>query len=161
MKKFEILKSLILIFFVSYAILQYAGRVYSPRGEYFPVFSWALFTSVRKTPWELVIEVAQIGDRKFDPPALYFELPNIFPHARARDITATKMARQLWVAEMRGLPSRHDLEKVLKRRYFKIDEPVVFHISAIRYDSLVRYKTGEILDRKIYGTYSTFLEGQK
>jgi hypothetical protein len=43
---YTVRKTLLIVFVAAYVAVAYAGGRHSPRGEYFPVFSWSLFTHV-------------------------------------------------------------------------------------------------------------------
>ncbi len=59
------------------AVAYAAGR-HSPRGEYFPAFSWSLFTYACPVRGLLELHVRRIGDRTFDASLKYFELDDYF-----------------------------------------------------------------------------------
>jgi hypothetical protein len=78
------LQTLLLSLAVLYAAVAFRGGIDSPRGEFFPVFNWSLFTYVSPTRGLLELHVKRIGDRTFDTPVNYFDLGTYFASARER-----------------------------------------------------------------------------
>ena len=69
---------LLFLFFFGYVVIALLGDRYSERREFFPVFSWSLFSHA--TEYFLLQEVVvhRIGDREFDPPIRYSSLEGEF-----------------------------------------------------------------------------------
>ena len=140
------LRSSILVFFFAYTALQWAGKNYALKGEFFPVFSWSLFTTVEDDVVDIAVKVHQIGETKFDPPVDYYDLPQYFEYAAKRDTAVTKAASQLArVAEMNDHEAYKQREATFQSTFFDIREPVRFQLVLERFDPLDRWRSGTIL----------------
>lgn len=142
------IRSTAIVFFAAYCVVQYAGKVHAPKGEYFPVFSWSLFSSVRDTYTDFTVEISRIGDQSFDPPVNYYALPKMFPRAKNRDTAVGKAAFQL-----AGFPLSQAQfearENAFIGTFFPVTEAVDFQIVAVTYNPIKRWRTGEIIDRRV------------
>ncbi len=142
------LRAAVLIFFAAYCVTQYAGKRLSPKGEFFPVFSWSLFSTVSEFHTDIGVEIARLGDQRFDPPVNYYEFPQTFPYAANRDTAVGKAAYQL-----AGLPrTEADFaarEIAFIQRFFPITDAVEFRIVALTYNPIERWRTGEIVERVV------------
>ena len=142
------IRSAVFIFFAAYCVVQYAGKVQSPKGEYFPVFSWSLFSSVRDTYTDFTVEISRIGDQRFDPPVNYYDLPKVFPRAATRDTAVGKAAFQLATLGHSG--SQYDArESAFIGTFFPVAEAVDFQIVAVTYNPIKRWRTGEIIEKQV------------
>ncbi|MEM0987562.1 MAG: hypothetical protein AAGK00_01680 [Pseudomonadota bacterium] len=117
-------------------------------GEFFPVFNWSLFSSVRNPTVRLEIEVSRIGDELFNPPVNFFELPDHFPAAKERDVRLIKGSRG-YLALKRD---KHEHAEIfldrLEQRYFAIGKPVTYRLVAVAYDPVERYHSGEVIGKE-------------
>ncbi|MEL6645787.1 MAG: hypothetical protein AAFQ79_17785 [Pseudomonadota bacterium] len=141
-------------FFGAYFAVQLAGKNFAHKGEYFPVFSWSLFSIVKNDVHDVVVEVTRVGDEIYSPPRNYYSLGEIFPAAQRRDSGVLKAARFLTV-------SRSDPERFAEREqefiasFFQVDEEVDFQIMVIRFDPLERWHTGHVTERHFSTAHST------
>jgi hypothetical protein len=62
------LKAAIALFVVAYAVVAHRGGIDSPRGEFFPVSNWSLFTAVHAKRGLLESYVHRIGEQTFAEP---------------------------------------------------------------------------------------------
>ena len=145
--------SLILI----YAVFQYAGLQFSAKREYFPFFSWSLFTKVRKDVFRSTIEITRVGDTVYDPPVGYYDLPDVFPLAQERDSGLLKSVGNMSKAAERpdAADTYREVEEALITTYFAIPEPVEFQIVRIRINPMRHWRTGEVTESVVMSEHST------
>lgn len=145
------LKSLrisVLAIFLIYSVVQAAGKNFSIKGEYFPFFSWSLFTEVRNEVTSITIEVTRIGDIEYSPPRNYYLLPDLSQDSARRTSSPYKAAWGL----LEVLNDQQEFEKRLKSfnvSFFKVPEEVEYQIAAESYDPIEKWKTGAIKNRWI------------
>lgn len=148
------LRASAILFFAAYSVVQYAGMKYAPKAEYFPVFSWSLFSEVRKDVFQLRVEVTRLGETSYDPPVDYFDMPDVFPHAASRDSGLIKAARNLRNAA--DDPDAYgDLEAAFATSFFAVPERVDFQIVRIRFNPVEHWRTGAVSDRQVLSEHST------
>lgn len=152
---YKIKKITILMLFVTYAVVQCAGRVTSPRGEFFPVFSWSLFTSVVNPRWTLEIEVLRVGDTEFDQPVNFFELGEHFEFARRRSTDVRKSAMRVFSLSRQDPAVAESVRRTFEETYLSDKGPVEYQFVALTFDPLVRWRTGETIERHVVARFST------
>ena len=147
--------ALLVLFFAAYAVVAVAGDRYAPRGEFYPVFSWSLFTYVPDVRGDTEVVVHRVGDRVFDPPVPYTALKDDFAAAGGRAVDAYKAARGLVdssYTEPEGFDARRRMmEKVL----FDGRTDVEYEIRMIAFRPLERWRDGAVLTSKSFGRYTT------
>ncbi|MEL6518389.1 MAG: hypothetical protein AAFQ39_11775 [Pseudomonadota bacterium] len=148
------LRTAALYFFCAYFCIQIAGKLYAPKGEYFPVFSWSLFSIVRDDVYDVLVEVERVGDTVYSPPQNYYELGEVFPAAQRRDSGVLKAARLL--TDSRHLPEQFaEREQEFIASFFQVEESIDFRIVLIRFDPLERWHTGQVTEWRVVSTHST------
>lgn len=140
------------LFFAGYAIVALIGDRYSERGEYFPVFSWSLFSRPSDRVGILEVLVHRIGDRGFDPPVRYSSLRSEFGLAQSTD--APKAVRR-FVRGMNGPPEEAEARRrVVEARLFE-GKPVEYEIRRTLFRPLERYHEGTEIDHWVLGRFTT------
>lgn len=144
----KLLKCSVLLFFLAYWALQALGKNLSPRFEYFPVFSWSLFTSVRNDVTSVAIEVTRVGKVEYDPARNYYQIPELSSHAARRTSSPFKAAWRLL-----GTPKTpEELEQLLNEfnaAYFDTPSEVAYQIVVENFDPLEKWKTGQVKSRSV------------
>lgn len=148
-------KFAILLFFIAYSVVQCAGAVHSPRGEYFPVFSWSLFSTVKDVRRSLEIEITRIGDTTLPEPVNFFELDEHFAAAERRTSTVIKSAVR-FAKVYRADPARGEaMRRVFEETYLSGPGRVDYQFVAVRYDPVRRWRSGEVIERDVLVRFST------
>lgn len=142
------LKTSVIVFFAAYLLVQAAGKLFAHQGEYFPVFSWSLFTDVRNERDAVSIEIIRIGDRTFDPAREYYKLPNISSYAAKRSPSPKKAAWSLVKARNDPVEFRNRLTR-FNAQFFDVSEEVEYQIVGLNFDPIERWKTGKVNRRWI------------
>lgn len=105
------------LLFLVYLLVAALGMKFHERKEFFPVFSWSLFTYVWEHAWGYEVEITRIDDQVFDPPRNYFEFPHVFAFAAMRDNAVVKAA-SAFASVREKTPGRdEDLRAALEDRY--------------------------------------------
>lgn len=142
------LKNSIIFFFTAYLIVQGTGKLFANQGEYFPVFSWSLFTDVRNERDAVIIEITRIGEQTFDPPRNYYELPSLSRYAAVRSPSPKKAAWPL--VKIRSDPAEFQIRlERFNAAFFDVSEEVEYQIVGVNYNPILRWRTGEVNRRWI------------
>lgn len=142
-------KNATLAFFILYFLVAGAGHVYAPKREYFPVFSWSLFSTSPDELSDIEIDIVAVDDRRFEPPRDFFELPALFSAARQRSTNATKAARALADLVSDGSSDVAAAQASFERAYLGGHRHVEYRLVKRKFNPLRRYKTGEILEEEV------------
>lgn len=147
------LRAVLLFLFLSgYAVLAFAGDLYSERGEFFPAFSWSLFSRPSDRIAILEVMVYRIDDRTFDPPVRYTSLRDEFGLAQSTD--AAKTVRR-FVRGMSGpVEEAEARRRVVEARLFE-GKPVEYEIRRTQFVPLERYREGTEIDHWVLGRFTT------
>lgn len=147
-------KFAILFFFIAYFLVQCAGTQ-TPRREYFPVFSWSLFSSV-SNPWAaLEIEILRVGETIFPEPVNYFELDQHFEPARRRSTDATKSAARMLWALKRDPSAAERAREAFEQTFLGGHDRVEYQLVGVRFDPLERWRSGALIERRVLERFST------
>jgi hypothetical protein len=149
-------KTLLALFVLTYAVVAFWGGKTSPRGEFFPVFNWSLFTYVKPERSLLELYVLRIGDRTFERPVNYFELDAYFPSARQRSTDLRKTMEGISNAAQHG--DREQLERlrrVLETRHLSGQGPVLYEIRRVKFRPLQRWRTGKVISHELKARIQT------
>ena len=156
LQSYTVRKGIIFLFVVAYGLVAYVGGKMSPRGEYFPVFNWSLFTHVAPVRGLLEVHVSRIGDRIFEQPVNFFELDQYFPTAQARSTDMKKTLEQIVGATQRGDQKQvAALRGILERRHLGGHGTVAYEIRFVVFRPLERWKTGRIMRQHVLARFET------
>lgn len=148
-------KLAILIFFIAYSVVQCTGHYGSPNREFFPVFSWSLFTSVVNPRVDLKIEILRIGEVEFPEPINYFELSEYFDRAKGRSSSVLKSAHRV-LRRYREDPAAAETDRrVFERAYLGDQRQVEYQFVVLTFDPVARWRTGAVIDRRVMARFST------
>ena len=137
-------------------VADWGGRV-SPRGEFFPVFNWSLFTHVDPYPLLAELHVISIGDKRFDQPVNYFALGSYYQAARQRSSAFSKTVVRLHIALRlkRSVEAEH-LRKVIELGYLNGHGPVEYEIRSVRFSPIERWKNKDYVgDHTVMARFRT------
>lgn len=148
-------KLTILLFFVAYSVVQCAGKVQSPRGEYFPVFGWSLFSEVVSPRWTVETEIVRIGDTVFPEPVNFFELGEHFKAARARSSNVRKVAVKFLNLRQEEPAAAEAMRRVFERTYLGDRQAVEYRLVLVTFDPIERWRTGAVLERRVLAQLKT------
>jgi hypothetical protein len=124
------------------------------RPETFPFFDWSLF-SISTTPrTDVVVRIRSINEQLLPTPRFYYNMPDIFIHAKQRDINAWKTLQALRGAlrdnnEERAEQLRHFFEQ----RYLVEAHDAEYDVVLLMYDPVARLRTGAIQNMTILASY--------
>ncbi len=91
MRSYQARKWAVPTFIAIYVVVAVIGGMRSPRGEYFPVFNWSLFSYIAESRTLPEIYVTRIGDKSFVPAKPYSDLGEYFETARNRSTNVRKL----------------------------------------------------------------------
>lgn len=152
---FRIRYVLLTAFFSAYVGVAFAGYFFSPYREYYPVFSWSLFSQVPDLRTQLEVVVHRIGDREFDPPVPYERLGDEFPAARGRDSGPAKSVGRLGRALI-AMPERVDAQRrVTEAWLFDNRSDVEYELRLVAFRPLERWRDGTTVREKTIGRFRT------
>lgn len=150
------LKVFIATLVVLYGVVAYEGGARSPRGEYFPVFNWSLFSHVGSVRGLAEIRVHSIGDTRFEKPADYFTLDSYFASARNRSTDLRKSLDRFGRAYMSGRAQEADeWRRLVELRHLSGRGRVKYEIVGTEFNPLERWKTGRVRREFVLGQFET------
>ena len=146
---FRRLKNAISAGLLAYLILAVAGNQLSRDGEWFPVFSWSLFSEVYAFGWATRLEIVSVDGQRLDPPDYYRNLGEIFPNATKATVSFNKLLTRIAHDHNDGAPNQDRLRK-LRDGYLSNAKSVEWRIVRLVTDPSEHYKTGAIAKRYIW-----------
>ena len=144
-------KLLVLSIPVLYALIAMSG-IGRHAGELFPFFNWSLFSSVRSPISAVELQVAAVGDTRFEPPVDFYELPEVFPAAAAKTSATMKLAERLGLTILNRQPGADAIRPTLENRYLSIGDRVEYRLVWVTYDPLDRIRNGEVQNIRVIET---------
>lgn len=148
-------KLMIFLFFIAYTVISFNGYLYSLRGEYFPVFSWSLFSEVRNPAEKVEVEIIRIGDTEFSEPVNYFDLPEYFSSAAARSTNVTKAALRLMQLHLKDPAGSEQMRRVFEENYLDGNGTVAYRLVLVRFDPLERFRSGAVIGHLVLAEFVT------
>jgi hypothetical protein len=148
-------ENLLFRFFIIYFTIAVIGGLFSPRHEYFPVFSWSLFSHVAPISLGYEVEILRVNDMIYDPPVNFFTLKDSFRKARNRESSILKVAHAYHFAQLREPSRLAVLRSVIEGSYLGDVRRVDYQIVIVEYDPLQRWHTGEVIRKWNIATLST------
>lgn len=150
MERYRKQRMVMVWFITAYCFFAYAGGRLSPRGEFFPVFNWSLFTYVAKTRTLPEVYVFRIGDKILDKPTPYMDLGAYFSQAKDRSTNGKKILER-YGASLDPV-EQEELMQVLRKQLFE-GQSVAYEVRAVRFRPLDRWRDGTILKSSVFYTY--------
>jgi hypothetical protein len=149
-------KLMVALFTTAYVAVAYVGGEVSPRGEFFPVFNWSLFTYVHPVRALLELYVVRIGDKTFDKPVHYFELDDYFETARNRSTDLKKTLERYVMARNAGdTETMQKLRGVIERQHLGGHGTVEYEIRYVVFQPVDRWRNGTILRQAVLARATT------
>ena len=112
----SVLKSAITIGLIAYAVIAVAGNHFAKHKEWFPVFSWSLFSEVYSYGWATRLEIVAINGQALAEPDYYRNLSDVFPNADKASISLNKLLKTIASDHAEGAPNKGRL-RALKDNY--------------------------------------------
>lgn len=143
------LRNLITLALAVYAIVAVAGSQLSRSGEWFPVFSWSLFSKVGALGYATRLEIVSIDGEPLDPPQFYRNLRDTFAKASDPSISLNKLLDRIAYDHHIGAPNTGRLRE-LKNRYLAEADRIEWRIVRLITDPIEYYQTGAVAKRYVW-----------
>jgi hypothetical protein len=147
------LKVGITILFVIYVVVAVAGDRLAPRREFFPFFSWSLFSDIPNTRSTFELYIHRVNHEVYDEPKNFYELPEHFHAARRRVSTISKSVKAVGRALAFGDHAADRLRAVLEDQLLAEALSIDYEITRVVFRPLDRWHTGELIRRKTVGRF--------
>ncbi len=151
--KFKSLELLIAASLIFYALIALAGNLMAPKGEYFPFFSWSLFSTVPSDKSTFELHIYRIGDMVIDPPQNFFALREYFEAAQARSSRVSKAARRFGRALRWEREDAAAFREVFEAHLLREHSAVEYAIVRVRYRPLERWRTGVVDHQEVVARF--------
>ncbi len=152
-KKLHRLKLGIAAALIGYSVVAVAGNLFAPRGEYFPFFSWSLFSDVPAERSTFELYIVRIDDTAFDEPRNFFDLPEYFEAARRRSSTVSKATKGLGRALLWAPEDVAAVRAVFEEQLVREHAQVEYAIARVAYRPLDRWRTGAFERYEVVGRF--------
>ena len=154
MRIMQKLRILTFTFFIAYTAIQALGKVNASKFEYFPVFSWSLFSAVRNDIVSYSVEITSVDGKLLETPRNFYDMPELSPFAARKSSELYKSTLELIIlrTDPTALAVRQDS---FAQQFFQNARTVEYQVVLERFNPLVRLKTGEVTKRTVV------LTGQK
>jgi hypothetical protein len=138
---------------LAYVVLALAGAP-AGRAELFPFFNWSLFSAAVNPKIDVVLVVHAIDGVELDRPRTFYELPERFPAARARDTRLAKSLDRLAEAVEAGdRAAEKSIRSLIERTFMADASQVRYEVARIGYDPIERYETGRLVRSQTLARY--------
>ncbi len=84
-------RNVISVLVVVYTLIAVVGNIAAPKGEFFPFFSWSLFSHVPDEWHGFELEITALDGAPLAAPVNYFELGEHFDYAARRSMHVVKL----------------------------------------------------------------------
>lgn len=138
---------------VGYAAIAVAGDRLAPRREFFPFFSWSLFSDVPAERSTFELYIFRVGDTTFDQPMNFFDLPDHFKASRVRSSTVSKATKSLGRALQWTRDDAEQVRAVFEGHLLREHAEVEYAIVKVVFRPLDRWHSGELEREKIVGRF--------
>jgi len=123
------------------------ASLYGPRlgrSEFYPFFNWDLFSYPHSIQYDVVVLVHSINDVDLKEPTIYFYIPNTFDQTQGDKVRLNKLLRDLWRYHGKGNRKRVEMFlNIIRKQYFSGVGAALKENAIIKYDPMVRLKTGK------------------
>ena len=137
------------VLLVSYLLLALLGP-HQGRAEFYPFFTWNLFSRSSQMRADSVILIKEIDGERLEKPTLFFDMGERFQAARSKDIRLGKLLDNLVRAKrVNNFELSARLLDVIKSTFMADAKYVKFDVAIITYNPINRYQSGEIVDVKL------------
>jgi hypothetical protein len=142
------IKLAIAMLFLVYAIIAVAGDRFAPRREYFPFFSWSLFSDIPEQRSTFELYIHRVNQEAYDEPRNFYELREYFRAARRRNSTIAKSVKAVGRALARGEEQADHLRSVLEDQLLAEQASIDYEITRVVFRPLDRWQHGELIRRE-------------
>ncbi|WP_136661330.1 hypothetical protein [Nitratireductor sp. XY-223] len=144
------------VFLACYTFVAMLGSGLSSRAEFFPVFSWSLFTYVSDTRVLCELDVISVDGEELPAPTQFYDLPEYFPAALSRDIRLLKTLQRACVARIEGNEAEFDaLRRVIENSFLSARRNVRYKLLTRTYNPIDRWRDGTVMSTKLLGEFQT------
>lgn len=143
------LKSLIAYALIAYTVVAVTGQQLARDGEWFPVFSWSLFTEVSAYGFATRLEIVAIDGQALDPPAFYRDLGDVFPKAGNASISLNKLLDKIALDHHLDAPNDGRLRQ-LAATYLAGADEVEWRIVRLVTNPIAYYRSGAVAKRYVW-----------
>lgn len=144
---------------VGYTVIAIAGNLFAQRREYFPFFSWSLFSDVPAERSTFELYIFRVGDTPFDQPVNFFDLPDHFKAARVRSSTVSKAAKSLGRALLWTSDDVDSARAVFEGHLLREHAEVDYAIVRVAFRPLDRWHTGALEREETVGRFVARRDG--
>ena len=146
-------KKLALIFLLSYLLIgmsnEYIGEeVFNSGAEWYPVFSWDLFSSVPNEKTDYHMRIVRLGPTNYDPPLPFRETSALFDSIGASPTEYTPLINKLGRAAEESDQTQIDFYSAKVRAIFG-DRPYAYEILKVRYDPVEYWRASSYLETEL------------
>ena len=114
------------------------------RTEFYPFFSWSLFSYTHSIRNDVAILVRKIDGNTLAKPTSYYNLPARFTHFPGGKVRMRKMLSDIYAANVnQDRAHQNRLIRKYENIYFRSANSVEYQFSVIRYEPIERLKTGK------------------
>lgn len=132
----------------AYVLVAVAGNILTRDAEFYPVFSWSLFSNVSDLRATVELEIVAMEGEPLPEPKTYYEMKHLFRQAARSNIDVTKSLWQLGDLIANGEETQ-ELASAIHRKYLSEAEIVSWRLVRVLFDPIERYRTGAILSRDV------------
>lgn len=145
------------IFLVALFLLYFLGSFYTSgtlEGEAYPFFSWFVFTKVPPKFQEgYTIRILKYGDKQLHSPVSFEDAYDVYMNRGIASPQYNYMIRALGTSvenkDLREIKRhRHTLEATF------LSQPVVYEVVKIKFSTLERWRTGQVLESKSIAVFN-------
>ena len=113
------------------------------RPEFYPFFSWSLFSYTHSTRNEIAVLVHTLNGQPLEKPVSYYDLPKKFTNFPGGKIRMRKMLLDLIAAASKGDQMRQrELLKKYENVYFRNIGSVDYRLALINYNPIEKLNSG-------------------
>lgn len=123
--------------------------------ENFPFFNWTLFSQTSDEKSDVIALVHAINGEELSEPVSFYDLPEEFAAARARDALFMKLMDQFALAIDRGDEAKIRAFRGLVEEHFMRDAAhVEYEVALVRYHPFERYRQGKLRSVEVFARYT-------
>jgi len=133
----------------------YSAVVIVHPDEFFPFFSWSLFSDTSNERIDFTIRLESVDDKPLASPRLYYDMRETFIHARQRDVLLQKTVYRLVVAiRAQDEETISRMRRLIEDRYMADIKSAEYDVARLTYNPITRLRTGEFKDISVLATYN-------
>lgn len=151
--KYRVLKVVGPAMVLAYVVIAVIATTVRNR-ELFPFFRWSLFSNSSNPKVDTVLIVRAVNGAPLQTPRLYYDMPETFSEAAARNAAAMKTFDLLASAvRSNNTSTEQRFRRVVEQTYLREARSVDYDLARIVYDPIERFHTGKIIGTKVLASY--------